>query len=120
MQALHDKYSKQGLAVVGFPCNQFNNQEPGTAKDIRTFCTDSYSVTFDMFAKIEVNGDSATPFYKHLTGLGAKPKGAGKVAWNFEKFVIDRTGNVVGRFGPRTKPDDPAIIKLIESGLAEK
>ena len=120
MQALHDKYSKQGLAVVGFPCNQFNKQEPGTAKDIRTFCTDSYSVTFDMFAKIEVNGDSATPFYKHLTGLDAKPKGAGKVTWNFEKFVIDRRGNVVGRFGPRTKPDDPAIIKLIESGLAEK
>ena len=89
MQALHDKYSKQGLAVAAFPCNQFNNQEPGSAKEIRT-CLD------------------------------AKPKGAGKVTWNFEKFVIDRKGNVVGRFGPRTKPDDPAIIKLIESGLADK
>jgi glutathione peroxidase len=120
LQALHDKYSKQGLAVAAFPCNQFNGQEPGTAKQIRTFCTDNYNVTFDMFAKIEVNGDSAAPLYKHLTGLDAKPKGAGKVTWNFEKFVIDRKGNVVGRFGPRTKPDDPAIIKLIESGLAEK
>jgi len=120
LQALYGKYSKQGLAIAAFPCNQFNNQEPGTAGQIRTFCTDKYDVTFDMFAKVEVNGDSAAPVYKHLTGLDAKPKGAGKVTWNFEKFVIDRTGNVVGRFGPRTKPDDPAIIKLIESGLAEK
>ena len=120
MQALYGKYSKQGLAIAAFPCNQFNNQEPGTAGQIRTFCTDKYDVTFDMFAKVEVNGDSAAPFYKHLTGLDAKPKGAGKVTWNFEKFVIDREGNVVGRFGPRPKPDAPAIVKLIESGLADK
>ena len=117
---MYGKYSKQGLAIAAFPCNQFNNQEPGTAGQIRTFCTDKYDVTFDMFAKVEVNGDSAAPFYKHLTGLDAKPKGAGKVTWNFEEFVIDREGTVVGRFGPRTTPDDPAIVKLIESGLADK
>ena len=72
-----------------------------------------------MFSKVNVNGKDAAPFYKHLTGLDAKPKGAGKVAWNFEKFVVDRQGNVIGRFGPRTKPDDPAVIKLIETALAK-
>lgn len=120
MQALHDKYSKQGLSVAGFPCNQFANQEPGSAAQIRQFCTDNFKVTFDMFAKVDVNGENACPLYKLLTGQDVKPKGAGKVSWNFEKFVIDRKGNVIGRFGPRTAPDDPAIIKLIEDSLAAK
>ncbi len=120
MQALHTKYGKQGLSVAGFPCNQFANQEPGTAAQIRQFCTDNFKVTFDMFAKVSVNGDEACPLYKHLTGLDVKPKGAGNVAWNFEKFVLDRNGKVIGRFGPRISPEDPAIIKLIEASLAAK
>lgn len=120
LQKLHEKYQGKGLAVMGFPCNQFGAQEPGTAKEISTFCTEEYGVTFDMFAKIDVNGDSACDFYKHLTGLELKPKGAGKVQWNFEKFVIGRNGEVVARFSPRTKPNDPQLIKVLEAELAKK
>ena len=118
LQALHASLADKGLAVVGFPCNQFGSQEPGSAKEISAFCTENYGVTFDMFAKVDVNGEQACPLYQHLTALDVKPKGAGKISWNFEKFVLDRKGNVVGRFAPRTSPDDPAILKLIESELA--
>ena len=117
---MHTKYSKSGLSVLGFPCNQFGGQEPGTNAEIKTFCTSKYKVSFDMFSKVNVNGKDAAPFYKHLTKQAAKPKGAGKVAWNFEKFIVDRQGKVIGRFGPGTKPDDPAVIELIESALAKK
>ncbi len=118
MQALHAKYNKSGLSVLGFPCNQFGAQEPGTNAEIKSFCTSKYKVSFDMFSKINVNGKNAAPLYKHLTKQAAKPKGPGKVSWNFEKFVVDRQGKVIGRFGPRTKPDDPAVVKLIEDALA--
>ena len=117
---MHTKYNKQGLSVLGFPCNQFGNQEPGTNVEIKQFCTANYKVSFDMFAKINVNGAKAAPFYKYLTKQAAKPQGTGKVAWNFEKFVIGRKGRVIGRSHPRVKPDDPAIVKLIEQALAEK
>lgn len=120
LQALHKKYAKQGLAILGFPCNQFGSQEPGSAEEIRSFCTKNYGVEFDMFAKIEVNGDGACDLYKYLTKLETKPKGPGKIAWNFEKFLIDRHGDVVARFEPRTKPDDPLVIKLIEQELKHK
>ncbi|HUG70244.1 MAG TPA: glutathione peroxidase [Pirellulaceae bacterium] len=118
LQALHTAFSDKGLAVVGVPCNQFGAQEPGTAQEISTFCTENYGVTFDMLAKVDVNGDGACALYKHLTSLDTKPQGSGKIGWNFEKFVLDRKGNVVGRFSPRTSPDDPAIVKLIETQLA--
>jgi glutathione peroxidase len=117
---MHTKYNKSGLSVLGFPCNQFGNQEPGTNAEIKTFCTSKFKVSFDMFSKVKVNGKDASPFYKHLTKQAAKPKGAGKVTWNFEKFVIDRQGKVIGRFGPRIKPDAPAVLKLIEGALAKK
>jgi len=120
LQALHEQFGKQGLAVVGFPCNQFGSQEPGNASEIRQFCTDNYGITFDMFAKVDVNGDDACDLYKHLTALETKPKGAGNVSWNFEKFLIDREGNVVARFAPRTKPDAPEVITLIQAKLDEK
>ena len=120
LQKLHEKYKGKGLSVMGFPCNQFGGQEPGSSKEISTFCTQEYGVTFDMFAKVEVNGDSACDFYKHLTALEAKPKGAGKVQWNFEKFVIGRNGEVVARFSPRTKPNDPQLLKVLEAELAKK
>ncbi len=115
MQALHDKYSKQGLAVVGFPCNQFNNQEPGTAKDIRTFCTDSYSVTFDMFAKIEVNGSGAHPLYRKLKSDAPGLLGSEGIKWNFTKFLVDRDGKVVKRYGSVDKPESIAadVEKLL-------
>jgi glutathione peroxidase len=120
LQALHEKYSKKGLAILGFPCNQFGAQEPGTAVEIKQFCRLNYGVTFDMFAKIEVNGDGACPLYQHLTALKTKPKGPGKISWNFEKFIIGRSGDVVARFAPQTKPDAPEVLKVIEAELAKK
>jgi glutathione peroxidase len=120
LQALHEKHAKKGLAVLGFPCNQFLSQEPGTAEEIKEFCRVNYGVTFDMFAKVEVNGDGACDLYKTLTALDTKPVGPGKISWNFEKFIIGRDGEVVARFSPRTKPDDPKLLKVIEAELAKK
>ena len=120
LQALHEKYSDRGLKILGFPCNQFLQQEPGTAEEIREFCDASYGVRFDLFAKVKVNGEDACDLYKHLTSLNTKPKGKGKIDWNFEKFIIGRNGEVVARFAPRTKPDDPAVLKVIETELAKK
>jgi glutathione peroxidase-family protein len=99
--------------------NQFGHQEPGTA-ELRQFCTKNYGVDFDLFEKIEVHGDGASPLYKHLTQLETKQKGPGEVSWNLEKFLLDRNGKVVARFEPRTRPDAPEVIRLIDSNLAEK
>ncbi|HRX77816.1 MAG TPA: glutathione peroxidase [Pirellulaceae bacterium] len=120
LQALHAELADKGLAVVGVPCNQFGAQEPGTAQEISTFCKENYGVTFDMLAKVDVNGENACPLYKFLTSVETKPKGAGNIGWNFEKFVLDRQGNVVARFAPNTSPDDPALLKVIETQLAAK
>ncbi len=119
LQALHEKYQEQGLRVLGFPCNQFGAQEPGTAEEIREFCSTNYNVTFDMFAKIEVNGDGASPLYQQLTAKDTNPKGAGNITWNFEKFVIGRDGRVVARFAPRTGPSAPEFIETIETALGK-
>ena len=120
LQALHDKYAEEGLAILGFPCNQFLWQEPGDAEQIQEFCRVNYGVTFDMFAKVNVKGKEACDLYKTLTALDTKPVGPGKISWNFEKFIIGRDGEVVARFSPRTKPDDPAILKVIEAELAKE
>jgi len=120
LQALHEKYSPKGLAILAFPCNQFRAQEPGTAQEIKEFCRLNYGVTFDMFAKVEVNGEDACPLYKYLTSLQTKPVGPGKISWNFEKFIIGRNGEVVARFAPRTKPDDPEVLKVIRAELTKK
>lgn len=120
LQALHEKYSDQGLAVVGVPCNQFGNQEPGSAKEIQSFCQDNYGVKFDMLSKVEVNGEGACDLYKYLTGVETKPAGKGKISWNFEKFILDRKGNVIARLKPGVTPDDPAVIETIEKALADK
>ncbi len=117
LQALHEKYSEDGLAVVGFPCNQFGSQEPGTSAQISEFCTENYGVEFDMFSKVEVNGDGATDLYKYLTSLDLKPAGKGDISWNFEKFLVDRNGKVIARFSPRTKPNDKEVISAIEAQL---
>lgn len=119
LQALHEKYGERGLCVAGFPCNQFGLQEPGSAAEIREFCSTNYGVKFDLFAKIEVNGDGACDLYKHLTALDTQPKGPGKISWNFEKFLVGRDGKVVARFEPRTKPNDPAVIRAIEAELGK-
>ena len=120
LEELNAKYKDKGLAVLGFPCNQFGKQEPGSDAQIAEFCKSEYKVTFDMFSKVDVNGNDACPLYKHLTGLDTKPKGSGPVSWNFEKFVIGRNGEVVARFEPRTKPDAPEVLKVIEAELAKK
>jgi glutathione peroxidase len=119
LQALHKKYNERGLMVLGFPCNQFGQQEPGTAKDIQEFCKVNYGVTFDMFSKVEVNGVDACPLYKYLTSVDTKPAGSGKITWNFEKFVLDRKGNLIARFAPRTKPDAPAVLAVLDQALGE-
>ncbi len=120
LQKLYEQHKDQGLVVLGFPCNQFGGQEPGTAAEISTFCTENYGVTFPMFAKVDVNGDKACDLYKHLTKLETKPAGPGDISWNFEKFLINRNGEVVARFSPRTKPDaeevSAALKKELEAG----
>jgi len=120
LQALNEKYAKDGLAILGFPCNQFKSQEPGSAEEIEKFCRVNYGVTFDMFSKVEVNGDGACDLYKTLTALDTKPVGPGAISWNFEKFLVNRQGQVVARFGPRTKPDAPEVLQAIEAELAKK
>ena len=112
LEALQDKYHGKGLDVVGFPCNQFGGQEPGTEAEIVKFCKGKYNVSFDLYSKIEVNGENAAPIYKQLT------KGK-DITWNFEKFVIGRNGEIVARFEPRVKPDAPEVIKVIEAELAK-
>jgi glutathione peroxidase len=120
LEALHEKYGKEGLAIVGVPCNQFGKQEPGTSKDISEFCTQNYGVKFDMLAKVNVNGEEATPLYKYLTSEKTDPDHAGKITWNFEKFLFSRDGKVVARFKPKTQPDSPEVVKAIEAELAKK
>jgi glutathione peroxidase len=120
LQALHQKYAKEGLAVLGFPCNDFGGQEPGTSADIARFCQKNYGVEFDLFAKITVQGKDAAPLYRHLTSKDANPKFAGPISWNFEKFLINRRGEVVARFKPETEPDAKEVIEAIETELKKK
>lgn len=117
LQALYDKYKDKGLVVLGFPANNFMGQEPGTEKEIKEFCTLKYNVTFPMFAKISVKGEGLHPLYQFLTGESTDPKFAGEITWNFEKFLVGRDGQIVGRFSPKTKPDDPAVISAIEAAI---
>jgi len=118
LQGLHETFKAKGLAVVGFPCNQFGGQEPGTSEQILSFCKKNYGVTFDVFEKIDVNGEGACDLYRELTSLDSAPTGAGPITWNFEKFLLDRTGRVIGRFPPKTRPDDANLVKAIETALA--
>ncbi|MET0420952.1 MAG: glutathione peroxidase [Acidimicrobiia bacterium] len=117
LQALHDKYADQGFEVLGFPCNQFMGQEPGTAEEIRDFCDTNYQVSFPLFAKIDVNGDQRDPLYAELTQQADADGEAGDVKWNFEKFLVGTDGNVVGRFRPQVQPNDDALIAAIEANL---
>lgn len=115
LEALHRDYAARGLAVLGFPCNQFGKQEPGDAAEIANFCSLTYDVTFPMFAKIDVNGDGAHPLYKWLKTQKRGFLGTSGIKWNFTKFLVDRSGNVVGRFGPTVKPE--ALKAAIEALL---
>lgn len=106
LEALYKQYRDRGLAVLGFPCNQFGAQEPGTAEEIGSFCQKNYGVSFPMFEKIDVNGDTAHPLYRWLKSNAKGVLGSEAIKWNFTKFLIDRNGNVVERFAPTTKPED--------------
>jgi glutathione peroxidase len=120
LQALHEKYSKEGLVVLGFPCNQFGKQEPGDSEEIATFCKKNYGVTFPMFAKVEVNGENASGLYKYLTSEEAYPQDPGKVKWNFEKFLISKDGKVVERFRTGVNPSSKPIVEAIERELKKE
>ena len=138
LEKVYRTYRDRGLVVAGFPANDFKSQEPGTNADIQSFCTTNYGVDFPMFEKITVVGEAKHPLYQEL--IAAKPKSVStsavpfsedlkkygidpnpepEILWNFEKFVIDRKGNVAARFAPNTAPDDPALLKTIESELAK-
>lgn len=119
LEALYEKHRDQGLVVLGFPCNQFLGQEPGTDAEIAQFCSATYKIKFPLFSKIEVNGAGAAPLYKHLTSVETKPQGKGKISWNFEKFLIGKNGEVVARFSPPTEPDAPEVFAVIQKELAK-
>jgi glutathione peroxidase len=117
IERLHRRYAEKGFSVLGFPCDQFRGQEPGTAAEIKTFCSTQYGVTFPLFEKIGVNGDKRHALYAQLV-LTADAQGlAGDVAWNFEKFLVSKTGEVVARFRPTVDPEAPEVIRAIEDRL---
>jgi glutathione peroxidase len=118
LEAVYKKYKDQGLVVLGFPCNQFAHQEPGTDLEIKQFCTSKYDVTFPMFDKIEVNGPNRHPLYVLLAGKDSPFPG--DIGWNFTKFVIGRDGKILNRFASPVKPDSAEVTHAIESALAAK
>jgi glutathione peroxidase len=117
LEQLHEKYKDQGFAVLGFPCNQFGAQEPGSEAEIKTFCETSFGVTFPLFAKIDVNGPQAHPLYNYLREARPGILGTESIKWNFTKFLIDREGNPIKRYAPKEKPED--IDKDVNNLLGE-
>lgn len=120
LQAIYEKYKDKGFYVLGFPANNFGNQEPGTNEEIKEFCKTRYNVTFPMFAKISVKGEDKHPLYKFLTSKETNPEFAGEITWNFNKFLIDRRGKVVARFSSKYEPESESVIAAIEKYLNEK
>jgi glutathione peroxidase len=117
LQALHAEYAPCRFAVLGFPCNQFAGQEPGSDADVKAFCSTSYGVTFPMYSKIDVNGKGRAPLYTWLTAQATKPDGPGDIKWNFAKFLVDRSGQVAARFEPRTTPTAPELKQALENAV---
>lgn len=118
LEEVYNKYKDQGLVILGFPCNDFGAQEPGTNEEIKTFCSTKYTVSFPLFDKLHVKGPEQHPLYEELTGKkGAFP---GDVKWNFGKFLVGRDGKPIMRIEPKTLPDDPSVTKAIEEALAKK
>ncbi len=120
LEALYSKYKDQGLAVLGFPANEFGKQEPGTNAEISQFCTSKYGVDFPMFSKIVVKGEGIHPLYQFLTSESTNPGHAGEISWNFAKFLVNRKGEVVARFDPKVKPESPEVQAAVEKALAEQ
>ena len=116
LEELPKRYEDRGFSVLGFPCNQFMGQEPGSAEEIQTFCSTTYGVTFPLFEKIDVNGDDRHPIYTELTAVADAEGNAGDVAWNFEKFLISPIGQIT-RFRPQVEPESPELVEAIEAQL---
>lgn len=119
LQKLYMQYKDKGLVVLGFPANNFLNQEPGSNAEIKQFCSLNYNVTFPMFSKISVKGKDIAPLYKYLTSKETNPEFAGDISWNFNKFLVDRSGKIVARFGSRTRPESDELVQAIERALAQ-
>jgi glutathione peroxidase len=117
LERLQERYAAKGFSVLGFPCNQFLGQEPGTPEEIATFCSTTYGVTFPLFEKIDVNGDERHPLYEELTKSPDGEGYTGDIRWNFEKFLVSPDGNVVARFGPQVEPEAVEVTGAIESSL---
>ncbi len=117
LERLQEQFASRGFSVAGFPCNQFMGQEPGSPEEIQEFCSVTYGVTFPLFEKIEVNGPGRHPVYDELTAVPDAAGEAGDIQWNFEKFLVRADGTVVGRFRPRTEPEDPELVAAIEANL---
>jgi glutathione peroxidase len=117
LERIHEKYASKGFSVVGFPCNQFLEQEPGSAEEIQTFCSTTYGVTFPLFEKIEVNGEGRHPLYEELTKTKDAEGHEGDIRWNFEKFLVGRDGEILGRFSPTVEPEADELTGAIESAL---
>jgi glutathione peroxidase len=117
LKRLQRRYAERGFTVAGFPCNQFGGQEPGTAEEIKTFCSVTYGITFPIFEKLDVNGADRHPLFAQLTEVPDADGAAGDIQWNFEKFLIDSAGTVVGRFRPEIEPEDPIVVSAIEAVL---
>ena len=118
LEALQEKYKDQGFSVLGFPCNQFGGQEPGTNEEIKQFCSSQYQVTFPLFDKIEVNGPNRHPLYVLLAGKGSPFPGS--IKWNFNKFLIGRDGKILERFDSKVKPDSAELVQSVEKALGAK
>ena len=119
LESLYRKYNEQGLVVMGFPANNFFWQEPGTNEEIKTFCTTKYNVTFPMFAKISVKGGKIHPLYKFLTSKQTNPEFGGGISWNFNKFLVDRSGKLVARFSSKDEPESVKVVQTIEQALKQ-
>jgi glutathione peroxidase len=118
LEGIYEKYKDQGFTVLGFPCNQFRSQEPGTNEEIKQFCSSKYNVTFPLFDKLEVNGPNRHPLYVALAGQDSPFPG--NIAWNFGKFLVGRDGKILKRFEPPTTPDSPQVVEAIQAALAAK
>ena len=118
LEELQKQYAPKGFSVLGFPCNQFGGQEPGTAEEISEFCSTTYGITFPMFEKVDVNGAQQTPLYAELTAFPDADGEAGEVKWNFEKFLVGRDGEIKARFRPPVVPDAPEVTAAIEQELS--
>ncbi len=117
LEDLHERLADRGFSVLGFPCNQFGGQEPGTSEEIAEFCSATYGVTFPMYEKVDVNGADRHPIYQQLTLVPDDKGESGDILWNFEKFLVAPSGEIVGRFRPQTKPEDPELLAAIDKVL---